>query len=99
MRTSSASSRRNRGLPVPLSTGPDKTCARWTVLLIMPTGVCSETEEAGDINSEYEGLGVSGVVGCVRYAFAGFVGEGVFILVEMLDKGRMMELDSYLSGG
>ena len=37
-----------------------------TVLLIMPTGVCGETKEAGDVNSEYEGSGVSGMVECVR---------------------------------
>jgi hypothetical protein len=40
----------------------------------MPTGVCGETEEVGDVNSEYEGSGVSGVVGCVRCTLAGFVG-------------------------
>jgi hypothetical protein len=42
----------------------------------MPTGVCSETEEAGDVVSEYDDSGVSGV----RYAFAGLVGidGGVF---------------------
>jgi hypothetical protein len=39
----------------------------------MPTGVCGETEEAGDVDSEYQGSRVSGVAG-VRYAFAGFVG-------------------------
>ena len=27
-----------------------------------------------DVNSEYKGSGVSGVVGSVRYTFAGFVG-------------------------
>jgi hypothetical protein len=45
-----------------------------TVSSIIPTGVCGETEEARDVDSEYEGSGVSGVVGGVRYAFAGFVG-------------------------
>jgi hypothetical protein len=44
-----------------------------TVSSIIPTGVCSETEEAGDVDSEYEGSGVSGVAGG-GYAFAGFVG-------------------------
>ena len=33
-----------------------------------------ETNDAGDIDSEYDGLGVLGVVGSVRYAFVGFVG-------------------------
>jgi hypothetical protein len=45
-----------------------------TVPSIVPTGVWGETKEAGDVDSEYEGLGVSGMVGGVRYAFAGFVG-------------------------
>ena len=40
----------------------------------MPTGICGETKEAGDVNSKYDGLGVSGVVRGVRYAFAGLVG-------------------------
>jgi hypothetical protein len=38
----------------------------------MPT-VSGETNNARDIDSEYEGLGVSGVVESVRYAFVGFV--------------------------
>jgi len=42
---------------------------------IIPTGVCGETDEAGDVDSEYDGSGVSGVVGGVRYdAFVGLVG-------------------------
>jgi hypothetical protein len=45
-----------------------------TLLLIMPTSVCGETNDVGDVNSEYKGSGVSGVVGSVKYAFAGFVG-------------------------
>jgi hypothetical protein len=59
------------------------------VLSIVPTGVWGETEEAGDVDSEYEGSGVSGVVGGVRYAFRGLwvlTGEGL-ILAEMLDEG------------
>jgi hypothetical protein len=40
---------------------------------IMPTGVCSETEE-GDIDSEYDGFGVSSVVGGTRYFVTEFVG-------------------------
>ena len=40
----------------------------------MPTNVCGETNDVGDVNSEYKGSGVSGVVGSVKYAFAGFVG-------------------------
>ena len=40
----------------------------------MPTGVCGETEEAGDVDAEYDSSCVSGVVGGVRYAFVGLVG-------------------------
>jgi hypothetical protein len=35
--------------------------------------VCGETNDARNVDSEYEGSGVSGVVGSVRYAFVGFV--------------------------
>jgi len=39
---------------------------------IIPTGVCGEIKEAGDVDSEYEVRVYR--VGGVRYAFAGFVG-------------------------
>ena len=45
-----------------------------TLSSIILTGVCGETDDAGDVDCEYEGSGVSGVVGGVRYAFAGCVG-------------------------
>jgi hypothetical protein len=59
-----------------------------TLLSITLTNVCSETNDAGDVDSEYEGSGVSGVVRGVRYAFAGFVGidmGGGWPLMKTLD--------------
>jgi hypothetical protein len=42
------------------------------ILVLSSISIWGETEEAGDIDSEYEGLSVSGGVGGVRYAFSGF---------------------------
>jgi len=41
----------------------DCNCMLYRQVLIIPTGVCGETDEAGDVDSEYDGSGVSGVVG------------------------------------
>lgn len=76
MRTPSVSSQRNQGPPAPLSKGPDTYRAR-RYLSIIPTGICGVTNDAGDVDCEYEGSGVSGVVGCVRYPLRGLWGVGV----------------------
>jgi hypothetical protein len=68
----------------------------------MPTGICSMTDDAGDVDSEYKGLGASGVVGGLRYAFVGFMGidgGGGWSLVGTLCEGQMRGLDWYLCWG
>jgi hypothetical protein len=53
------------------------------------------TNEVGNVDSEYDGSGVSGVVGGVRYAFAGLVGTDRGGGIDF-GGGRTRGLDSYL---
>jgi hypothetical protein len=41
--------------------------------LIIPIGVCSKTNDAGDVDSKYDCSGVSGVVSGVMYVLAGLI--------------------------
>lgn len=43
----------------------------------MPGGVGGDADDAGDVDGEYDGEGVSGVVGGVMYADEGLGGAGI----------------------
>jgi len=84
-------------------TGMDSTLARpgddnadtiFAIWSSMPGGVGGDVDDAGDVNGEYEGEDVSGVVGGVRYAAEGFGGlrggnTGLGGNVDFLVNGRI----------
>lgn len=56
--------------------GDDEADTILAVWSSWPGGVGGDADDAGDVEGEYEGDGVSGVVGGVMYAAEGFGGGG-----------------------